>query len=374
MTQKTSMGLGVRYKRGVAKLASVRHGNPALGLRVIAVAGAAGKTTTAALIAGLLRESGHRVELLVNRQVTLMDGVQGPTEYAKPVQLQRILRRAHKNNVAYVVIEVSQALLESEALSAIALEAVVVTVVYPGYEQSVEQFLSYGTNYAVLPHEHRAERANHLAIAEHQIISFGVDHEADATIGVSRLYRKGTEVHVTIDNQTNFTLSSYLIGSLNARNVAAAIATAYVLGADTATFEEGVARVETATGNYQYIEQGAVYTLVIDGARHGESLKEVVKSARALTKRRLVVVIDGITVSSAVLEAVKANADRVIVTADEDTVRIGVEIANDVKHAVEIALRGARKDDTVLLVGPTFTRAVAGGQLYGETLAEIHHD
>jgi UDP-N-acetylmuramyl tripeptide synthase len=236
----------------------------------------------------------------------------------------------------------------------------------------VEKLLGYGANYAVLPHEARADQANHLAIAEHQIISFGTDHEAEATIGVARLYRKGTEVHVTIDHQTNFTLASYLVGSLNARNVAAAIATAYVLGADTKTFEEGVAGVELVEGNYQYVDQDTVYTVAVDGARYDESLKEVVKSARALTKRRLTVVIDGIIATDDTLEDVKSHADRVIITTGDDSVRIGVEIAHDQKHAVEIALRGARKDDTVLFVGPAFAAATAHNKLWAEELLEHH--
>lgn len=372
MIQKSAKVLGERYKRGVAKLAGLRQGNPAFALRVIVVSGAAGKTTTASLIAGLLREAGHTVDLLVNREVTFTSGVQAPTEFQKPNQLQKQLRQSRKNGVEFVVLEVSDTLLNSEILSAIPLDTVVVTTVNDAYETCIEKLLGYGANYAVLPHSTKAQRANHMAIADHQIITFGNDHDADAMIGPARLYRKGTEVHVTIDHQTNFTLASYLIGSLNARNVTAAIATAYVLGADTKTFEEGVAGVEQVEGNYQYVDEDEIYTVVIDGATQPSSLQEVVKSARALTKRRLTVVVDGIEIDDELLESLKNQSDRLIITAVDTTVRIGVEIANDAKHAIEIARRGARKDDTVLLVGPAFAVHEANGRLYGEELIEPH--
>jgi|GEM_PF-673212 len=370
--QKASKRLSVRYKQGAAKLASIRHGNPTFGLRVIVVSGTSGKTTTAALIAGLLREAGHKVELLVNRQVTFTDGVQQSSEYRTPMQLQRLFQQAKKHGATFVVVEASAALIETEALWAVPLDTVVVTAVEPPYEACVDRLLQYDANYAVLSHMGRTRRTNHMAIAEHQIITFGTDHDADAMIGLARLYRKGTEVHVTIDHQTNFTLATYLVGSLNARNVAAAIATAYVLGADTKIFEEGVAGVEQVEGNYQYVDEQEVYTVVIDGAQQPSSLREVVKSARSLTKRRLTVVVDGIEIDDELLESLKNQTDRLIITASDTTVRIGVEIANDAKHAIEIARRGARKDDTVLLVGPAFAMREADGRLYGEELIEPH--
>lgn len=362
----------LRYKQGAAQLASIRYGNPSLGLRVIVVSGSSGKTTTAALITGLLREAGHKVELFVNRKVTFTEGVQQPREYQKPMQLQRLFREARRDGASIVVLEAPAALIESEVLSAVSIDTVVVTAMDTPYEQCVEKLLRYGANYVVLPFTSRSMSTNRLAVAEHQIITFGTDHEADAMIGIARLFRKGTEVHVTIDHQTNFTLASYLIGGLNARNVTAAIATAYVLGADTNLFEEGVAGVEQVEGNYQYVDEEAVYTLVIDSARQPESVKEVVKSARTLTKRRLTVVIDGVEMNDELLEALKSQADRLIITTADTTIRIGVELANDAKHAIEVALRGARKDDTVLLVGPAFAQHEADGRLYGEELISRH--
>ena len=63
------------YRRGRVKLVSARYGNPAKGLRVIAITGTNGKTTTACFINEILKEAGMRTAMFTTAVIEI-DGKQ----------------------------------------------------------------------------------------------------------------------------------------------------------------------------------------------------------------------------------------------------------------------------------------------------------
>lgn len=328
------------YKRGRARAISARYGNPAGTVRVIAVTGVYGKTTTAKLIAELLKEAGRKVEVRI--------GEAAGDEVDIAADLQQDLKRAKQNETEFFVLEVNAALVESGALSGVSIDTVVVTSQNNEATVLLEQVVSY----AVVPD---GELAGMLALAEHQIISFGEQAKAEMKIEEITLYRKGTEVKLMIDHHTSLTVASHLVGRANAYNLAAAIATAYVLGVALDTVDEGAARLEGVKGNYEYVSDGHAYTTVIDSASHDRSVEIVVDSAKELAKRRVIVALISKNVSDETLARVKKLADRLIVVSDTDSTLAGVEVVRSPEEAWLIAQRAAKKDDTVLLLGRDFT-------------------
>lgn len=326
------------YRRGRAKLISARYGNPAETVRVIAVAGPYGKTTTARLLNELLIEAGRTVALHVND-----DQVKG--DFAS--LLQQDLKKAKRQNTEFFILEATPELLESGALSGLSLDTVVVT----GENEVVTELLKQPVNYAVVPDDHQAGA---LAIAEHQIISFGESESAEAKIDKLTLYRLGTELKMTIDHHTELVVSTHLVGKANAYNMAAGVAAAYVLGVALNTVEEGAARLEGVAGNYEYGKGSHAYVLVKDKAIEARSIELAVQSAKQLTKRRLIVGLEVLNVHDEIVEKAKKIADRlIIVTADEASLP-GIETVKTIEEGVLVAQRAAKKDDTVLLLGKHF--------------------
>jgi UDP-N-acetylmuramoyl-L-alanyl-D-glutamate--2,6-diaminopimelate ligase len=325
------------YRRGRSKLFNVRYGNPTGTVRIIAITGAYGKTTTANFIEALLRESDRKVISFLNELRTRNDIV---------AWLPRELKKAKQSGADFCIIEIDPELMASGALGGLSLDTVVVT----SQSAEADTLLEQAVNYVVVPDDYQGAM---LAIAEHQIITFGELESAEAKIDEVTLYRKGTEVKLTIDHHTSFTVATHLVGKANAFNLAAAVATAYVLGVALDTIEEGAARINNVKGSYEYLSGDYPYSLVVDGAHSDRSVEFVMQSASELKKRRLIVVLETDNISEETIKQVKKTSDRLILVGQ--TVQLtGVEALPSKEEALLVAQRAAKKDDTLLLMGLSF--------------------
>lgn len=350
-----------------AKLVAARHGNPARNMHVIAVMGASGKTTTACYIAELLKEAGKSVGLLTNRGVEIKGEYSEKLYHRDVTTLQTVLKSAKQKQVDFLVIEVSKYMVDRHIIDGVDLDTVVVTNCFDSVETAVRTVLAQSVDFIVLPHDNTT-LLHDMSIPQHKVISFGDSPDADSTIEKVVLYRKGTEVKLVIDNQTTIDVATYLVGRSNSYNVAAAVATAYVLGVDLDIVPDGIARLNSVTSNYEYISTNQPYDIVVDGASNENSVTSVVASARELAKRRLIVVVvsDGLSVDT--LQTVVKSSDRcIVIDTTEQTTLPGVESVPTAKDAATKAFRGAKIGDTVLLVGKMFSVR----QESGETLADL---
>ncbi|MEO5950722.1 MAG: Mur ligase family protein [Candidatus Saccharimonadales bacterium] len=351
-----------------SKLVAARYGNPSKNIRVIAVMGISGKTTTACFIAELLKESDHTVALLTNRGIEIK-GNYAEKDYGKDVAtLQNILKSAKQKQIEFLVIEVTPRMVDRHIIDGIQIDTVVVTNCDARVEPSIRKMIEKQINYVVLPH-YNTTLLQGMLMSEHKIISFGDSIDADSTIDKVMLYRKGTEVRLVIDNQTTIDVATHLVGQANAYNVSAAVATAYVLGVDLDLVANGIARLQSVTSNYEYVSTDQTYDIIVDGADNNESLLSVITSARELSKRRLIAVVASDGMSDDALSAATKLTDRLIVidTPDQTTTITGAEAVLSAKDATAKALRGAKKGDTVLLIGGMFSVR----QSSGKTLADV---
>src|SRR6266496_1914649 len=169
------------YRKGRAKLVSARYGNPASTVRVIVVTGHYGKTTTMLLLLAILKEAGR---VAVAYQSSSVEDVVS--------DLQRQLKDAKRNAAEFFIVEITPELMTSGALTGVGVDTVIVTSQSP----EADELLKRDMNYVVIPDNYQAGL---LEIAEHQVITFGEQETAEARVNKTTLYRKGTEVEMTID-------------------------------------------------------------------------------------------------------------------------------------------------------------------------------
>lgn len=329
-----------------ARFVAWRHGNPANDIKIIAVAGPHGKTTTALLLGEILQESGAAVVVLTNHGRFFKDKLQ-PSSYDRSVEdLQLELQQAKKDGAFYVIIEVSQALLTTYSLQVLPIELSIIT----GDSALARGLLEHPASSCVIP---VGLDVDSLKVAPHQIISFGESQDAEAQVTRVTERRKGTELELVVDHQTRIELATYLVGKANAMNLAAAVSAAYVMAVSTDSFEEGAARLERVAGNYDLIPADKLsYETIVDRASTRESFEMVLASAKKLKKRRLIIVADA-TVSSELYPLIAQAADRMIAVSDAPEVP-GVEKVADLKTALEVAVRAAKTDDLMVLAGEEF--------------------
>lgn len=376
------------YRQGRVKLLSAKYGNPAKNLRVIAVTGTNGKTTTINFINEILKEAKHKtamfstavIEIDGKSQINDLNATVASTE-----RMQQFFRDAKKAEVDFVVLEITSHALDQHKLAGVPIEVAVMTNLtqdHLDYHKTMEQYakakgklFASDPKYIVLNRDDDWFDFFDQFAPELQKITYGEHEEAEARIEYVKLYKKGSEATVVIDHQTKLDLATALPGKFNVYNMTAAASTAYLLGVPLQDIIEGVANLEGVPGRFERVTEGLEYDVIVDYAHTPDALEKLLEAVRAITKNRVILVFgatgDRDKGKRPIMGEIAARGvDRIILTDEESynedpeqiraQVRNGIEAAKgdgklteiaDRREAIEKALSIAKKGDTVLITG-----------------------
>lgn len=388
LPKKAVRQLEETYRRGRVQLVSARYGNPARGLRVIAVTGTNGKTTTANYINEILKEAGCKtamfstavIEVAGNRQINDLNATVASTD-----RMQRFFRDAKRAEVDYVILEVTSHALDQHKLATVPIEVAIMTNLtqdhldYHGtmenYAKAKSKLFANSPKFIVLNRDDAWFDYFDQFQADAQKITYGTHDEAEAKIEHVKLYKKGSEATVVIDHQNKLELATALPGKFNVYNMTAAAATAYLLGAKIRDIIEGAANLESVPGRFERVVEGMGYDVIVDYAHTPDALEQLLQAAKAVTKNRIILVFgatgDRDKGKRPIMGEIAARlADRIILTDEEsyneDPAKIrkqvykGIEEAGGVvkttevadrREAIDKALSIATKNDTILITG-----------------------
>ena len=343
------------YLRSInAKRAALWYRQPSKSLHLVLVTGEAGKSTTALFLYHILQADNRNVAVFTNIVSYIGDDVYHGDFGQSANGLQSALSIAKKAGCDFVIIEMTPFINLESTLRTLHYNSIIATTTSP----DLTKLFDRETEFVALPY---AVDPITIPLAPHQIAYFGRDAAADIYIDDIKQKRGGTEIDVVLDHHHHYALASYLLGTLNVMNIAAAIAMAYILGVPIEAFAEGVARLEQMPANLEKLALDAPYNVYLDSAKSAESASSVVETLNSLKKRRLLVAL------SSELPLDLANditniADQVTVYGG-DSVDGHLVLAKDRDHAIDTTLRGARLDDSVLFLGRDFTSRDMEGNL-----------
>ena len=376
------------YRRTRVKAVSARYGNPARDLRVIAVTGTNGKTTTINYINEILKEAGLTtamfstavIEVAGERQLNDLNATVGST-----ARMQRFFRDAKKAKVDYVVLEITSHALHQHKLATVPIEVAIMTNLtqdHLDYHKTMDEYAKAKSKlfaneprFIVLNRDDEWFDYFDKFPAGSQKITYGTHEEAEARIDKVKLYRKGSEARVVIDHQTKLDLATVLPGKFNVYNMTAAAATAYVLGVKRSDIVEGVANLEGVPGRFERVVEGKDYDVIVDYAHTPDALEKLLEAAKSTTKNRVILVFgacgDRDKTKRPIMGEIAARlADRIILTDEESysedpevirrMIYEGIEQGSgtgktteiaDRREAIKKALDIATKGDTILVTG-----------------------
>lgn len=388
LPQSALRGVEEVYRRGRVQLISARYGNPARTLKVIAVTGTNGKTTTANYINEILKEAGLKtamfttalIEVAGDTQLNDLNATVGSTD-----RMQRFFRDAKRAHVDYVVLEITSHALHQHKLSTVPIEAAVMTNLtqdHLDYHKTMEAYAAakgklFASNprYIVLNRDDSWFDFFDKYPAISQKITYGTHADAEAKIDHVKLYKKGSEATVVIDHQIKLDLATALPGKFNVYNMTAAASLAYIIGVKLDAIIEGVANLEGVPGRFERVVEGLGYDAIVDYAHTPDALEKLLEAAKSVTKNRVILVFgacgDRDKSKRPLMGEIAARlADRIILTDEEsynedpqairDQIHEGIEQAGgdsktteiaDRREAIEKALSIATKNDTVLITG-----------------------
>lgn len=388
MPKKVTRAAEETYRISRNKAANLRFGKPAKGLKVIAVTGTNGKTTTCSFINEMLKGAGFTTAMFTTAEIEI-NGDKKPNITNRTVvltaELFNLLRQAKEAKVDYVVLEVTSQALHQHKLRGIPVEVAVMTNLtqeHLDYHKTMEDYAAAKArlfNKYMMP---RACALNHddewygyfARESVGEVLSYGRNSESTLRIKNVEASPAGNQIEANYRGE-NIDFSTKLIGEFNAYNAVAAMAAGLALGLKPDKLTKGITSLQAVPGRMEPVVAGQPYQILIDYAVTPDALKNVLETARSITKGSLHIVFgatgDRDKTKRPEMGRVTAElADKIYLTDDETytenpkTIRKEVyegieqaggadkaEVIDDREKAVKTALKAAKPGDTVLVTG-----------------------
>jgi UDP-N-acetylmuramoyl-L-alanyl-D-glutamate--2,6-diaminopimelate ligase len=377
-----------QYRKARVKVVSTAYGNPSKKLRVLAITGTNGKTTTLSYLNEILKEAGYKtalfstavIEIAGKRQLNDLNATVGTT-----ARMQKFFRGAKRARVDYVLLEITSHALIQHKLSGVPIEMAIMTNLtqdHLDYHKTMDEYAAAKAllfkkkpRHIVLNQDDAwFEFFNAFPASEHKI-TYGADKKSEVRIASTKLYRKGSEAKLVVDNQTKFAIATALPGKYNIHNAVAAVSAAYLLGVSVKDIIEGIANLDSVPGRFERAVEGKAYDVIVDYAHTPDALEKLLESAKLITRNRVILVFgacgDRDKSKRPIMGEIAAKlADRIFVTDEESYneepngirkhilkgIKKGkgdgktMEIA-DRREAIKKALSIAKKGDIILITG-----------------------
>ena len=376
------LGLGVPelvvddVRAAMGPVAARFYADPTAELEVVGITGTNGKTTTAFLVRHLLEASGRSCGLLgtVKR---VIGGVEEEVERTTPeaIDLQATFRRMLDADDRACAMEVSSHALELGRAAGIHFACRIFTNLtqdHLDFHETMEAYFAAkrrlfgegGLSVVNVDDEYGRRIA-----AEVDSVTFAIDRDADYRAHEVEFDLTGSRFRCqTPDGELE--LRSPLVGLFNVRNVLGAVAAARSLGVPAAAIAAALPRFGRVPGRFEPVDEGQDFGVLVDYAHTPDSLENVLRAAREVTRGRLHVVFGAggdrdRGKRPAMGAAARELADRVLVTSDnprsEEPAAIIDEIMagagpgaareTDRRRAIALAIESAEPGDVVVIAG-----------------------
>lgn len=384
----------------MATVAAAFHGHPSRRLRVVAITGTNGKTTTAALLGAILSAGGLPAEVvgtlgaghasdLVGPSVSTGAIGCGPGTTPESSHLQAELAAMVRRGTAAVALEVSSHALVQHRVDAMSFAAAVFTNLSPEhldyhatmddyFEAKARLFAPERAAVAVINADDPWGRRL-LAAVKIPTRTFRLSDAVGLRTGAtSSSFRwQGVEVRVA------------LAGPANVANALAAAAAAAELGIDADAVAAGLASVRRVPGRLEAVASSAPFAVTVDYAHTPAALEATLGAARSMADGGRVLVVFGCgggrdrSKRPAMGEVATRLADVAVLTSDNprherpeaiiDEVRAGVVhperlvVEPDRRCAIAVAVAAADPGDVVIIAG----KGHESTQIMGDTVSDF---
>lgn len=288
-----------------ARLTHAFTGDPARTLRVIAITGTSGKTTTAWLAASVLTEAGLRVGVLSDLGCLTADDTE-PTkaDLSRPGVLAEWLRRLHEDGCTHAIVEVSSVMLAAHCLAGVICDTVVVTnlgsthldmhgtsAAYHAVKSRILDCLGpEGCLIATADDERVRRLIDRRATAGGRaaLITAGITSPADVTATpVERTLFGQTFLVQTGGHSMPVSVSNPVASFVRDSLLAVAVGLRYRVALER--IARGIEACGSVSGRLERIDRGQEHAAFVDHPTSGHALATTLAGLRRLTRGRLVV-------------------------------------------------------------------------------------
>lgn len=375
------------YRVGRGALWQVRYGFPARGMRIVAVTGTNGKSTTCAYINEVLKAAGYKTAMMTTPMMEIAGNRLPRTTtrtLEKQSEAQSFFAKAKRAGVDWAVLEVPSHALDQDRIMGVKIEIAVITNLtreHLDYHKTMENYAyaksrlttDYGASSVILNRDDDwFDYFYGRAIGN--VIAVGKDKKSDVVISDIKLSARESSATVKAEGLKQ-TIKTALIGEFNLYNAAQALAVGLALGLDLKKIAHGINSLKAVPGRMEPVEAGQKFSVLIDYAITPDAIKNALKTLQEITKGKVRIVF-GATGDRdkqkrpLMGEAAGKYADIIYLTDDEtyseksediiDAVYKGIKKVKANKktkiipnrgEAIKQALEDAEADDVVYITG-----------------------
>ncbi len=379
----------------LARIAKTFHGRPDESLGLVGVTGTDGKTTTAGLIAWILRAAGVKTGEVTTASISTGGEAQPNLVHQttpSSLELQQALGEMRERDVRWAVLETTSHGLNQHRVTGFALNRAVFTSItheHLDYHGTLEAYVeakarlldiqaeaeggSWGKA-AILPRDGRYWDMLRARACE-RVLGYGRADDADVKILNQTASSDGTGFTASTP-WGEISVAARLPGAFNIENCLAALTCAASIGISLDVCADAIAAFPGVRGRMERVDCGQPFEVIVDYAHTPNSLESVLQTL-SKGKGRLLVAFGGAgerdTQKRPLMGSIAARlADEIIITNEdprgEDPMKIArdiaagagsisggssrkLEIILDRQDAIAEILRSAQPGDTVLLAG-----------------------
>lgn len=376
-------GISVLVKNSRRQLAlscSAFYSHPCRKLKLIAVTGTNGKTTTTYIIKSILESAGHKVGLIGTNCVMIGDEKQAAKlTTPDPTDLHKIFADMADRKVEYVVMEASAHALYLHKLDGIVFKVAAFTNLSQDHLDFFGSMEKYGDAKKRLFASSMTEKSvvnvddefgRQLALeCDNKLITYGCGNPSDVFAIDLTMSAGGLEYYLnSFDDVAGVKFN--LPGRFNMYNTLCAAAVCAALDIPVKNVVKGIRKVTKIDGRFNIIgtSRGSV---IIDFAHTPDGLKNILSSIREFSSGRIITVFgcggDRDAAKRPLMGAVVGSlSDLCVVTSDNPRSENPDKIIDDVvkgivgknyicitdrRQAVRQALRESKAGDIVLIAG-----------------------
>jgi UDP-N-acetylmuramoyl-L-alanyl-D-glutamate--2,6-diaminopimelate ligase len=354
--------------------------HPSQQMRVIGVVGDQGKAATVALLESIYVAAGYEVGVLSS--LKSFDGMtcsEGIDDEVTPSVLAARLARMEAAGCTHALLEITSQSLAQLKLAGMELDTVVATTIdsarldlhqtVKNYRDAQRRVLDYlsPTGIAIVNADD-AVSCRWLSEIAGPAITYGLGDEAQIN-GVVVEENACETVFILGAGTDSAAVRTSIVGRQHVTNCLAAAAVALAHGVEFQTIAEGIESVKKLPARMERVDCGQDFPVFVDAARTASSLRSALRTARALSRRRVICVMgENMSATAGESEAIRSvlrkMADVTIVTdavtaIDEawlaehsaESKNDKLQIAADRAEAIAWAVAMAGQGDVVVIAG-----------------------
>lgn len=329
--------------------------HPAKELTVIGITGTKGKTTVAHIIQSVLNGGGIKCGI-IGTVGAGYDDVKLPTVNTTPesYEIQKLFRSMIDGGCKAVAIEVSSLGLKSHRVDGIEFDFAVFTNLSPDhiggdehksfdeYKESKKMLFSRCRKAIMTADGEYA--AEFIACCRCPVTTFGKAEGADYQLISEGNFKEGHTLGVRFRFEHSGEECDMMVsipGKVNALNALVAIAVADELGVPRDSIRQSLAHTH-AKGRGEIVETGKDFSLIIDYAHNGLSMKNILETVREYDHNRIIVLFGSVGDRAQLRRAELGKAagelaDLTVITSDDPGFEDPEEIISDIAEAVDAA-------------------------------------